>query len=91
MRGFLLRRCRLASSAASFIDGTGGESSEDSRFRRPETARRCGLWAKAGRMARLGVAKTGGPLNDSTFFSVPLADRREFWSLLCCKVDSQLR
>jgi hypothetical protein len=90
MRGFLLRRCRLASSAASFIEGTSGESSEESRFRRPDTARKCGLWAKAGRVVRFGVAKIGGPLNDSTFWSVPFEDRRELWRFLCCEVESQL-
>jgi hypothetical protein len=72
------------------MEGIEGESSEWSRFRRPDTARRSGLWAKAGRVVRLGVAKTGGPSNDSTFFRVPFDDRRESCRFLCCELKCQL-
>jgi hypothetical protein len=85
IRGFLLRRCKLASSAASLIEGMGGESSLGSRLRRPETARMAGFWTELGRTTRFGVANTGGPLNDSTFLRVPFDDRRESCRTLCCK------
>ena len=85
IRGFLFRRCRLASSAASLMDGTDGESSVCSRFRRPDTARMAGFWARFGRLMRFGVANTGGPLKDSTFLSVPFDDRRESCRTLCCE------
>ena len=39
-RGFLLRRCKLAISAASAIEG--GDTGEDDRFRRPDTERSAG-------------------------------------------------
>jgi hypothetical protein len=32
---------------------------------------------------RFGVANSGGPSKDSTFFSVPLDDRRFWWSDFC--------
>jgi hypothetical protein len=68
------------------MEGTDDESSAWSRFRRFETARIAGFWArklKLGRVVRFGVANTGGPLKDSTFFSVPFADRRDSWRILC--------
>ena len=85
IRGFLLRRCRLAISAASRIDGGGGESSVVSRFRRPDTDRNAGGWkCVVVRFVRLGEANVAGPLKVSTLRILPFEARRFSWKLVCC-------
>lgn len=83
-RGFLLRRCKLASSAASAIEG--GETGEDDRLRRPDTERSAG-WGNAvlDRAKRLGVAKVGLPFSDSNAWSFPLEVFRFRWRFRCYK------
>lgn len=75
MRGLLLRRCRLAISAASRMDGGGGDSSAVSRFRRPDTVR-IGCGFELRRVVRLGAANVAGPLKVSILRSLPFEARR---------------
>lgn len=59
------------------------EGGDEERFLRPETERSAAGWL-TGRLARLGVAKAGGPSNESLVWIWPFELRRWLCKFVCC-------